>query len=73
MNTTHTVLITGPKALHSGTIPRAHGRCCPFCHSNEIHASTRTGLYEQVVLRLKMMEPLLCYDCGRRFYDSILD
>jgi hypothetical protein len=56
-----------PHASRSGNFHR-----CPFCGSDETHPSARTGLYEQSVLRLKVMEPFLCYNCGRRFYDSVL-
>jgi hypothetical protein len=48
-------------------------RRCPSCASSEVHPSAREGLYEHVILRLKLRRPFLCYACTHRFYDSVFN
>ncbi len=71
MNTTHIGPVASSKTPYAHTPPRSRGQCCPFCGSSEVHPSARTGLFEQIALRVKMKAPFLCYDCGHRFYDSV--
>lgn len=41
---------------------------CPYCGSAKVRHSQRKGLFELLVLRLVLMRPYRCKDCGQRFY-----
>jgi hypothetical protein len=40
---------------------------CRVCGSEKIHRSQRKGLKEGVLLRLILMAPFRCHDCGSRY------
>jgi hypothetical protein len=42
----------------------------PSCGSMNLHASHRKGLWERWILTLRGIRPLVCNDCGTRFYSK---
>lgn len=44
---------------------------CPSCGANEVRRSRRSGLIEQVVLRVVLMRPYRCLTCDKRFYNRL--
>lgn len=40
---------------------------CRYCGSSRIYRSHRRGLKERVWLRMVMMVPYRCHDCGARY------
>ncbi len=40
---------------------------CRYCGSSRIHRSQRQGLKEGLFLRLVLMAPYRCHDCGTRY------
>jgi hypothetical protein len=72
MNPIHITASPTSKIPNPHTLPISIERQCPSCGSSEVRSSARHGFFEQIALRLRMKGPFLCYDCGRRFYDSVL-
>jgi hypothetical protein len=69
----------GDMARPTSLTQKSHGliasnlRRCAHCNSREVHPSARDGLYEHLILRLKLRRPFLCYACAHRFYDSVFN